>query len=288
MTTKVSSTLTGLNVYPVKSCRGVAIPRARIGVRGLELGAVSSPVGDRTWMIVDPDGRFITQRELACLALVETELAPDVLRLSMRGLPAFEVPLARASGTTREVVVWQSTVPAHDAGDAVAAWLAAALGVAARLVRYDARHERRCNPEFAGDSGAHTAFADSFPLLIAGEASLADLNERLAASACAALPMNRFRPNLVISGLPAYDEDHLDTIEVDGIVIKLVKPCTRCTTTTTDQETAIRGVEPLSTLAGYRRNDALGGVTFGMNGIVTGGVGREIAVGSTAHCTYRF
>jgi uncharacterized protein YcbX len=100
--------------------------------------------------------------------------------------------------------------------------------------------------------------------------------------------MNRFRPNIVIAGLPAYDEDHLDTIELDDVVIKLVKPCTRCITTTTDQATAIRGVEPLSTLAGYRHNDAFGGVTFGMNGIVTAGWGRDIAVGSVARCTYRF
>jgi MOSC domain-containing protein len=283
-----TATLAGLNVYPVKSCRGIAVARARVGARGLELGRPASPVGDRAWMIVDPDGRFITQRELPRLALVETAFSDDRLRLHAPGMAAFEVPLDHPIGATREVVVWQSAVPAHDEGDAVAAWLAAALGVASRLVRYDARHERRCNPEFAGDSGAHTAFADGFPLLIAGEASLADLNERLAANSCAALPMNRFRPNVVISGLPAYDEDHLDTIELDGVVIKLVKPCTRCVTTTTDQSTAIRGVEPLSTLAGYRHNDALDGVTFGMNGIVTAGWGRNIAVGSAAHCTYRF
>jgi uncharacterized protein YcbX len=100
--------------------------------------------------------------------------------------------------------------------------------------------------------------------------------------------MNRFRPNIVLAGLPAYEEDHLDILEIDGIVIKLVKPCTRCITTTTDQATAIRGVEPLQTLAVYHYHDALGGVTFGMNAIVTAGAGSEIAVGSAARCTYRF
>ena len=197
---------------------------------------------------------------------------------------------ADSRAATREVVVWGSTVSAHDAGPEVAAWLAAVLGVSARLVRFDAVHERRCNPLFVGDSGAHTMFADAYPLLVTSDASLADLNARIAESSGpgSSLPMNRFRPNLVLSGLPAWDEDHIATIEVDGVAIELVKPCTRCVTTTTDQATAVRGIEPLRTLARYRTNEALGGVTFGMNAIVTDGVGRAVAVGSTARCTYRF
>lgn len=284
----ITAALAALNVYPVKSCRGIAVTRARIGVRGLMLDSPVSRVGDREWMIVDGAGRFITQREVPGLALVDIVVVPDVLRLSMQGMSSIDVPLAARRGATREVVVWQSSVPAHDEGPAVAAWLTAALGVEARLVRFDTTHERRCNPEFAGASGAHTAFADGYPLLVAGEASLADLNQRLVAKASTALPMNRFRPNIVLAGLPAYEEDHLDTVEVDDIVIKLVKPCTRCTTTTTDQATAIRGVEPLPTLAAYRHHDQLGGVTFGVNAIITSGAGSEIAVGSTTSCTYRF
>jgi len=280
--------LTGLNVYPVKSCRGIAVTRARIDVRGLSLTSASSRVGDREWMIVDGNGRFITQRELPRLALIEIAVVSDLLRLSMRGMGSIEVPLEAPPGVRCEVVVWQSVVPAHDEGATVAAWLAAALGTEARLVRFDSTHERACNPDFVGASGAHTAFADAYPLLLAGEASLADLNVRLAAKASPALPMNRFRPNIVLAGLPAYDEDHLDAIEVDGIVIKLVKRCTRCTTTTTDQATSIRDVEPLSTLAGYRHDATLGGVTFGMNAIVAAGAGSEIAVGKTARCIYKF
>lgn len=280
--------LIGLNVYPVKSCRGIAVTRARIDVRGLGLASASSRVGDREWMIVDSKGRFITQRELPRLALVEIAVVSDLLRLSMRGMGSIDVPLEAPPGVRCEVVVWQSVAPAHDEGAAVAAWLAAALGTEARLVRFDSTHERACNPDFVGASGAHTAFADAYPLLLTGEASLADLNARLAARASPALPMNRFRPNIVLAGLPAYDEDHLDAIEVDGIVIKLVKRCTRCTTTTTDQVTTLRGVEPLSTLAGYRHDATLGGVTFGMNAIVASGAGSEIAVGRTVRCSYRF
>ncbi len=253
-----TAALTGLNVYPVKSCRGISVARARIGVRGLMLDSPASPVGDREWMIVDGDGRFITQREVPQLALVDIAITPDALRLAMRGMSSIDVPLAGPRRTPREVLVWQSSVPGHDEGDAVAAWLTAALGVEARLVRFDKTYERRCNPEFAGDSGAHTAFADGYPLLLAGDASLADLNQRLAAKACDALPMSRFRPNIVLAGLPAYEEDHLDTLEIDDITIKLVKPCTRCIITTTDQATAIRGVEPLPTLAVYRYHERVG------------------------------
>ena len=122
---------------------------------------------------------------------------------------------------------------------------------------------------FAGESGAHTAFADAYPLLILSEASLADLNSRLAEP----LPMNRFRPNVVLSGIDAYDEDHIDEIRAGGLAFKLVKRCTRCQITTTDQSNATVGIEPLSTLGGYRMNAELGGVTFGMNAIVTAGVG---------------
>ena len=279
----------GINVYPVKSCRGIAVTHARVATRGLELDHEPLSAGDREWMIVDDDGRFITQREVPRLALIEVAIDGGALRLSLHGGVAIDVS-ADSRAAPREVVVWGSTVPAHDAGPEVAAWLAAVLGVSARLVRFDAVHERRCNPLFVGDSGAHTMFADAYPLLVTSDASLADLNAWIAEASGPGfpLPMNRFRPNLVLSGLPAWDEDHIATIEVDGVAIELVKPCTRCVTTTTDQATAARGIEPLPTLARYRTNEALGGVTFGMNAIVTDGVGRAIAVGSAARCTYRF
>src|SRR5204862_8291465 len=156
--------LTGLNVYPVKSCRGIAVTRARIDVRGLGLESASSRVGDREWMIVDRTGHFITQREVPRLALVDIVVASGLLRLSMRGMASIDVPLEAPSGVRRDVVVWQSVVPAHDEGAAVAAWLVAALGVEARLVRFDSTHKRACNPDFVGASGAHTAFADAYPL----------------------------------------------------------------------------------------------------------------------------
>ena len=169
-------------------------------------------------------------------------------------------------------------------GDQAAGWLSEWLGRAVRLVRFDPRARRLCNPAYAGTSGAHTAFADAYPLLVTSEASLEDLNSRLAIP----LPMNRFRPNLVLSGIEAYDEDHIDEIRIGRSMLKLVKPCTRCRTTTTDQATAEVGIEPLPTLAVYRRDDALDGVTFGMNAIVAAGADEIIRVGDRARCALRF
>jgi hypothetical protein len=151
-------------------------------------------------------------------------------------------------------------------------------------VRFDPRLRRECNPGYAGDSGAHTAFADAYPLLVLSEASLADLNRRLER----ALPVDRFRPNIVLAGIDAYDEDHIEAMTIDGVTLRLVKACTRCVITTTDQQTAERGAEPLATLASYRMNSALGGVTFGVNAIILAGAGNEIRIGAQARCSLRF
>jgi uncharacterized protein YcbX len=157
-----------------------------------------------------------------------------------------------------------------------------------RLVRFDPAHRRLCNPVYAGDSGAHTAFADGYPLLVIGEASLADLNDRLADEGTPRLPMNRFRPNIVLAGLEAYDEDHVDTLAAGGVVMKIVKPCARCQITTTDQDTGHVGIEPLRTLGAYRMDERAGGVTFGMNAIVVAGEGRTLAAGMEIEASFAF
>jgi uncharacterized protein YcbX len=283
-----TTVVSALNVYPVKSCRGIALSRAGVAVRGLVAGTDAQAVADREWMIVDGSGRFVTQREHPRLSRIAVSVGGNALELGAPGCDPLRVPLQPRGGAVREVVVWDSTVAADDAGEQAAAWLSAFIGEPARLVRFDPSQERRCNPEYAGDSGAHTAFADGYPVLVIGEGSLADLNARLVAGGTGALPMNRFRPNVVIAGLEPYDEDHLDTIAADGVVLKLVKPCTRCEITTTDQETAIRGGEPLATLATYRNDPRRNGVAFGMNAIVVDGIGRELATGAAARCTFRF
>jgi len=157
-----------------------------------------------------------------------------------------------------------------------------------RLVGFDDALPRRCNPDYAGDSGATTLFSDGYPLLVVGEASLDDLNARLADRGLREVPMNRFRPNLVVAGLPAFDEDHVESLACGNVVLKLVKRCTRCEVTTTDQATGHRLEEPLRTLSTYRRDDRLAGVTFGMNAIVVRGAGATLAVGDAMEATYRF
>ena len=269
------ATIAGLSIYPVKSCRGLQVSDAVVTERGL--------AHDREWMIVDSAGRFISQREIPRLALIVPILSATGLELTAPGTSPLFVPFDR-SGETSTVTVWRDTLSAIDQGDAAAAWTSAFVGRATRLVRFDSRSRRPCNPVYAGDTAAHTAFADGYPLLVLSEASLADLNGRLATQ----LPLNRFRPNIVLSGIEAYDEDYVDELCIAGVTLRLVKPCTRCEITTTDQSTADRGAEPLTTLASYRMNETLGGVTFGVNAIVVSGAGQAIRVGAAASCSLRF
>lgn len=280
-----TATIAALNVYPVKACRGIALERAAVTVRGLATGTA----GDREWMVVDANGRFVSQREQPRLALVGVASDARGLALSAPAMPTLEVAEPDAArAPRRNVVVWQSTVAAIDAGDRAAQWLCAYLEMPARLVRFAPEHVRACNPQFVGASGAHTAFADGYPALVIGEASLDDLNARLVANGHRALPMNRFRPNVVIAGLEPFDEDHIDTIAIDGVTLKLVKPCVRCRVTTTDQQSAAVGDEPLMTLATYRMDERYDGVTFGMNAIVVAGDSRTLEVGANAQVEYRF
>jgi uncharacterized protein YcbX len=271
----MAASVASLHVYPVKSCRGIALETSPVSDRGLAF--------DREWMVVDGDGRFVTQRDLPRLALIEPSLLGGALELSSPGCGRLAVPLSM-DGAARGVTVWNDSFPAVDQGDEAAAWLSSALQQSVRLVRFDPVVRRYCNVSYAGETGAHTAFADAYPLLILSEASLADLNSRLGEP----LPMNRFRPNVVLSGIDAYDEDHIDEIRAGGIAFKLVKRCTRCQITTTDQSTAVVGNEPLSTLAGYRMNAELGGVTFGMNAIVVAGAGLALHRGDRVSCAFRF
>jgi len=239
-------------------------------------------------MVVDRHRRFVTQREIPRLALIETQATKGRLTLSAHDAEAVELPNSSDGEASQEVVVWSSHVRGFDAGDRAARWISAFLRADLRIVRFDRARPRMCNPGYAGESGAHTMFSDGYPVLVIGQASLDDLNARLHAKREKPLPMNRFRPNVVVVGLDPYEEDHLDTIESDGVTLRLVKPCVRCKVTTTDQASARVGFEPLPTLSTYRRNDALAGVMFGMNAIVQEGEGRALSVQSAARVKYKF
>ncbi|HKE95769.1 MAG TPA: MOSC N-terminal beta barrel domain-containing protein [Povalibacter sp.] len=260
-------TITALNVYPVKSCKGIALETARLLTTGIE--------HDREWLIVRPNGQFITQREEPRLALVTTSLTDSALVLESPQAGTLTVPFD-AAGTPVEVTCWRDRCAAFDAGETAAAWLEAHLGKPYRLVRFDPARKRLSSMEWTRGVEAPNQFSDGYPFLVISQASLDDLNARLPK----ALPMNRFRPNIVVDGLPAYGEDTVHEFSVDGITLRVAKPCARCAITTTDQVHGERdGEEPLRTLRGYRFSRELMGVLFGQNVILIRGSDHELRTG---------
>lgn len=258
------SQVAGLYIYPIKSCAGVPVPSWPVTRYGF--------LHDREFLVVDEQGSFLTQRTHPKLALIQPSLERDLLRLRAPDLPEitlpwFGSPEDRQAESKRLVTIWKDEVEAVDLGQATAEWFSTHLGCAARLVRIGSRYRRAIQKEKVPAVHRETlgirevSFADAYPFLIISEASLADLNQRLSEP----LPMNRFRPNIVVDGvLDPYAEDHWQTIEIGSLRFCHGGPCVRCVVTTTDQLTLQRGKEPLRTLATYRRNDD-GGVNFGMN-----------------------
>ncbi|AUX28049.1 MULTISPECIES: MOSC domain-containing protein [Sorangium] len=254
--------LSAIHIYPVKGCRGVALDAAAVDELGL--------VGDRRFMIVDPECKPLTQRPLPRMALIETQLSEGELTLGAAGRSPISVPRASQSAQGARLLtveVWSSTgLLAEDCGDDVAAWLSDFLDHPARLVRAGAAFRRPVLKDSVARPEDVVSFADEFPLLVISEASLADLNAHLKDRGAAALPMDRFRPSLVVSGCEAFDEDRWGRVRVGELVLRAGGPCARCVVTTTDQLTAERGPEPLRTLATYRRDPQKpGDVNFGQN-----------------------
>lgn len=267
--------ISGLHVYPVKGCRGIGLEAAVLAPTGLAF--------DRHWMVVHPDGRFITQREFPRLALVGTGLRDGLLTLSAPGIDPVEVQ-DRLDGPRLDVQVWGDRCRGIDAGDAAATFFSRHLGIPLRLVRFDPGKPRPSDPEYVGDLPAYSEFSDGFAVLVISEASLADLNGRLPAP----LPMNRFRPNIVIAEVDAFDEDHMEALVSADVELRLVKACTRCQVTTTNQHTAAVGEEPLRTLAAYRMHPQLGGVAFGQNAVVARGAGAVLKRGQSLDVVWNF
>jgi uncharacterized protein YcbX len=264
-----------LHVYPVKSCRGLDLDSAQITPTGF--------AHDREWMITTARHRFMTQREEPRLALIAPRLTDHALALDAPGLGTLEVSFA-TEGEQREIVVWRDRCAAIDQGDEAARWLSDFLRKPMRLVRFDASR-RRAYADADRQGPEDTAmFSDGYAMLVISRASLEDLNSRLPK----ALPMNRFRPNIVIDGLTAYGEDDVFELARDGVQLRLVKACTRCKITTTNQQTAVvEGDEPLTTLKSYRWDRELRGVAFGQNAIVVRGAGAKLAIGQELHATRR-
>jgi uncharacterized protein YcbX len=235
-------------------------------------------------MFVDGSGNFLTQRDEPALALIEPDVSRGVLELRAPDMPSLSMPGGSRCAATR-VRIWGEDCPALDEGDSASRWITEYLGFPARLVRFDTAFKRASSSTWTGEITALNRFNDGYPLLIISEASIRDIGVRLGET----LPTNRFRPNIVIAGVEAYEEDYLDLLSGPAVALKLVKPCSRCQIVNTDQETGEVGTEPLLTLATYRRNARLdGAVTLGQNAVIVKGVGTKLRVGDRLNETWTF
>lgn len=280
----VAVTLESVHVYPVKSCAGTTPGEALLTETGFDL--------DRAWMVTDRDFEFVTQRELPRLALVRPTLKSEELILRAPGMLALHVALDRVEERC-QARVWNDRVAAYDMGALCAQWFSDLLGRPLRLVRFDPEHERLADRAWTGAIAAPTALQDGYPLLVASVASLDEVNRRLGAAGEAPVTMARFRPNLVLGGLEAHGEDHLDEVvfeTADGPVrLKLVKPCGRCPIPDVDPATGLAGHAVGDVLRSYRADPRLAGaITFGMNAIVVEGIDRQLRAGMPGHAGYAF
>lgn len=274
----LSGTIARLFVYPVKSCAGIEVQEALLTETGLDL--------DRAWMVVDADGMFLTQRSLPRMALVRPQLKSEELVLRAPGMLALHVAIDAVEAPAT-VTVWNDTVPAWDLGAVAAQWFTDFLGQPCRLVRFDPEYRRLSSMKWTGGVEAPNQFADGFPVLVASEASMQELNERLEAGGHGPVRIERFRPNVVLGGVDAHDEDRVDLVRVEGedgsegeIHLQPVKPCARCPIPDIDPATARSSPEVNDTLRTYRKDKRLdGAVTFGMNAIVRQGAGQVLRVG---------
>lgn len=281
----LSGTIARLFVYPVKSCAGIEVQQALLTETGLDL--------DRAWMVVDAQGVFLTQRSLSRMALIRPQLKTDEMVLRAPGMLALHVAIDAVEAPST-VTVWRDTVPAWDMGAVAAQWFTDFLGQPCRLVRFDPEHRRLSSMAWTGGVEAPNQFADGFPVLIASEASVEELNARLVAAGHAAVGMERFRPNVVLAGLDAHDEDRVGLVRVDGgaegeMHLQPVKPCARCPIPNIDPATAEIDPAVGDTLRTYRQDKRLeGAVTFGINAIVRQGAGQLLRVGQRIGADLRF
>ena len=241
--------LSGLHVYPIKSCAGIPLRTAEVDGRSIR--------HDRRWMLVDRNGVFLSQREIPRLSLIRVSIAEDGLVLEAPGMPDLRMPF-ESEGGPMLARVWDDPVETVSVGRESDIWFSQFLGVSCRLVYLPDRSVRPVDPVYA-QPGDRVGLADGFPFLMISEASLDDLNGRLDEP----LPMDRFRPSLVVRGCEPFAEDGWGCVRVGGITFRVVKPCARCKITTVDQASAETGKEPLRTLATYRKVGSE--VYFGQN-----------------------
>ena len=291
----IEATIAQLVIYPVKSCAGIAMTEVVLYDTGLDF--------DRAWMVVDADGVFVSQRDHPRMALVTPQFRRGELVLRAPGMLALHVNVDGVEDAVH-VEVWDDRMPAFDMGDIAAQWftdfislteagLPAANAPKFRLVRFDPAHNRLASKKWSGGIEAPFQFADGFPILVTSSASVDALNDRLAAGGHAAVDARRFRPNIVLAGVEAHDEDRLQSVTIDtgGEAVTLLpcKPCTRCTIPNVDPATGAASTAVNDTLQGYRANAQMeGAITFGMNAVIQGGVGATLRVGQRVRGNFRF
>lgn len=262
-----------LHVHPLKSARALTLERVRVYQSGFEW--------DRHWMVVRPDGRFLTQRSHPALARITAIPAPEGLRLECEGRDTLWVP-ENVQDPSRPVTIWKDHCTGTDQGDAAAAWIGAVLEQRVRLVRAPLAPMRRADAAYAPNAPPIT-FVDGFPLLVCNRASLEALNTHLPTP----LPMERFRPNLVMAGLEPFAEDRIAFVQIGRVRLRFVKPCTRCVIPAQDQRTGVRDGDPLPTLRALRFDARLRGPVFGVNAVIEAGSGTDIERGASCRIIER-
>ena len=285
----LNATIARLFVYPIKSCAGVELPEVLLTETGLEF--------DRAWMVVGADGVFVSQRELPRMALIQPQMKQMEMVLRAPGMLALHIAFDRVEKPVR-VKVWRDEVAAYDMGNIAAQWFSDFLSEpgkpqSLRLVRFDPEHKRLSNMTWTKGVEAPNQFSDGFPLLVTSEKSLDELNEKLVAAGHAAVGIERFRPNIVLAGIEAQDEDRVETMHIataeGGAQIEPAKPCPRCPIPDIDPATAISTPEVGDALRSYRANARVdGAITFGMNCIVVDGIDHLLKVGQPVGANYRF
>lgn len=248
-------TLSAIYIYPIKSLRGIALDRCAVTSRGFE--------HDRRWMLVDATGKFITQRQQPRLAMVSVALGTEALLVTAPGMDSLQVPYQLERGERVRVNIWGDECEALQAGASSDAWFSQYLGLECHLVYMPESTQRHVDRSYAVSAQDVVSFADGFPFLLISEASLEELNSRLTDKGVSAVPMERFRPNLVASGCGPYAEDQWRDIRIGALDFRVVKPCSRCVIPTIDTETGVKAREPLLTLTEYRKQDNK--VYFGQN-----------------------
>lgn len=276
----IQATIASLHTYPVKSCAGLSLPQVQATLTGFEQ--------DRTWMVVDSDGEMVSQRDFARMCLIEPHPAEGGMLLSAPGMSNLLLELDRFDNLLK-VRVWSDVVKACDMGALAADWITDYLqaGDASargryRIVRFAPDQQRLADQKWTQGERAMSQFSDGFPILVASRASLDELNQRLNAQGHASVGMERFRPNLVLDGIEAHDEDRIDSLTIETaqgeVTLRLCKPCPRCPMPNINPATAVSSPEVGDTLQSYRSDARVNGaITFGMNAYVVDEMGAGFA-----------